>query len=92
MPTGASRKLSDRLVWEDDEHLRVGDARLFLALDWEICDTFESTDEPFGFTTGEWRNITIQAAWLLATRLRESGCKTTRLKQGLRWVEEGLTR
>ena len=60
------------------------------AEDWIY--TFEATDEPFGFTTGQWRNITIQAAWLLATRLLESGCKTTRLKQALRWVEEGLTR
>ncbi|MBV9766417.1 MAG: hypothetical protein JOZ48_16335 [Acidobacteriaceae bacterium] len=44
---------------------------------------FESTDEPFEFTTGEWRRITIAAASRLATRVVGSGYKTTRLKQAL---------
>jgi phytanoyl-CoA hydroxylase len=47
MPGGYRRGLSDRLVWEDDDHLQVGDARLLLALDWETCDKTESTDEQF---------------------------------------------
>ena len=42
--------------------------------DW-IC-AFESTNEQFGFTTSEWRKVTIIAASRLATRLVQSAVTT----------------
>jgi hypothetical protein len=48
------------------------------AEDW--IDTFESMGEPFGFTTGEWRKITIGAASRLAARLVGSGQNATDLQ------------
>ena len=57
------------------------------AEDW-IC-TFESTGEPFGFTTREWRKVTIAAASRLATRLIESGCITMRQKESMPHRAEG---
>ena len=47
MPRGTKPGASELLVWQDDNHLEVGDTRFFLALDWETCDKTESTVDQF---------------------------------------------
>ncbi len=36
-----------RLVWHDKHHLSVGETNFLLEVDWETCDTTESTSEEF---------------------------------------------
>jgi predicted O-methyltransferase YrrM len=52
--SGGSSDLLEKLIWHDDDHLQVNDARFRLTLDWETADRTQSTLDEFLLVKNWW--------------------------------------